>query len=196
VCGEHVAQVERVLGVPVKIGPDRQPRCCHCVDHRPIAQDGKVKGVAIERHELLCQLRDAVDERRDQFLFGSLPDMRRTDCVYCPMVTLFMSNECTDADNRVVDVLWELVAERLSDFFVRFSSELIGSSTTCNIRYGFEVPNDDVVGHATRPEAVAAAFTESDAIFFAELCSFGERPLNRRSTRLDCYQHPGQFLRR
>ena len=46
--------------------------------------------------------------------------MRRTDCVHCPMVTLFMSDECADADNRVVDVLWELVAERLSDFFVRF----------------------------------------------------------------------------
>jgi hypothetical protein len=33
------------------------------------------------------------------------------------MVTLFMSNERADAGNRVVNVLWEIVAERVSDFF-------------------------------------------------------------------------------
>ena len=81
------------------------------MDHRTIAQDGKVKGVTVERYELRCQFGDAVDERRDQFLLGSLPDMRRADCVYCPMVSLLMSDERADTDNRVVDVLWELVAE-------------------------------------------------------------------------------------
>ena len=73
--------------------------------------------------------------------------MRRTDCIYRPRVTLFMSDECADADNRVVDVLWKLVAERLSDFFVRFSGETIGSSITRNIGHGFKIPNEDVVGH-------------------------------------------------
>jgi hypothetical protein len=63
------------------------------------------------------------------------------------MVTLFMSDERADTDNRVVNVLWELVAERLSDFFVQFASETVGSSITRDIRHGFEVPNDDVVGH-------------------------------------------------
>ena len=80
-------------------------------------------------------------------LFGSFADVRRADCVYCPMVTLFMSDECADTDNRVVDVLWKLVAEGLSDFFVRFSGETIGSSITRNIGHGFKVPDDDVVGH-------------------------------------------------
>ena len=83
-----------------------------------VAQDGKVKRITIERRELRRQLRDAVHKRRDQFLFGSFPDVRRAECVYCPMVALFMSDERTDTDNRVVNVLWELVAERVSDFFV------------------------------------------------------------------------------
>jgi hypothetical protein len=41
---------------------------------------------------------------------GPLPNVRRADRVYCP-VTLLMSDERADADNRVVDALWELVAE-------------------------------------------------------------------------------------
>ena len=72
--------------------------------------------------------------------------MRRTDCVYRPTVTLFMSDECADANNRVVDVLWELVPECLSDFLARFARETIGSSITRNIGHGFKVPNDDVLG--------------------------------------------------
>ncbi|MGA8695819.1 MAG: hypothetical protein WB689_18640, partial [Xanthobacteraceae bacterium] len=52
-----------------------------------------------------------------------------------------------DTDNRVVDVLWKLVAECLSDFFVRLASKTIGSSVTRDIRYGFEIPYDDVAGH-------------------------------------------------
>ena len=45
-------------------------------------------------------------------------------------------------------MLWELVAECLSDFLVRFGSETIGSSITRNIEHSFKVPTDDVVGHA------------------------------------------------
>jgi len=56
-----------------------------------------------------CAMRSA--NGRDQLLFGSFPDVRRAECFYRPMVTLFMSDECADTDNRVVDVLWELVAE-------------------------------------------------------------------------------------
>ena len=51
-------------------------------------------------------------------------------------------------------MLWELVAECISDFFARFSSETISSSVAQNIRYGFEVPNDDVIGHVTRRENI------------------------------------------
>ena len=63
------------------------------------------------------------------------------------MVTLFMTDESADTDNRVVNVLWELVAECLSDYFIRFASEAICSDITRDIGHGFEVPNDDVVGH-------------------------------------------------
>jgi len=38
-------------------------------------------------------------------------------------------------------------------------------------------------------------FPQSDANSYAELCSFAERPLNRRSTHRDCCQHPGQSPR-
>ena len=36
----------------------------------------------------------------------------------------------------------------------------------------------------------------ANAIFCAEICSLGERLLNRRSTRLDCCEHLGRFPRR
>ena len=55
-----------------------------------------------------------------------------------------MSDERADTDNRVVDVLWKLVAECLPDFFVRLASKTVGSSITRDIRYGFEIPYDDV----------------------------------------------------
>jgi hypothetical protein len=45
-------------------------------------------------------------------------------------------------------------------------------------------------------EMVAATFPQSNASFYAKLCSFGKRPVSRRSTHLDCCQHPGQFPRR
>jgi hypothetical protein len=44
------------------------------------------------------------------------------------MIILFMSDERADTDNRVVDVLWKLVAQCLPDFFVRLASKTIGSS--------------------------------------------------------------------
>jgi hypothetical protein len=50
-----------------------------------------------------------------------------------------MSDERADTDNRVVDVLWKLVAECLPDFFVRLASKTVGSSVTRDIRYDFEM---------------------------------------------------------
>ncbi len=63
-----------------------KPWCCHCVDHRTIAQDGKVKRVTIERHELRRQLRDAVHKR---YRVATLARRRksRSVCALVPALT-------------------------------------------------------------------------------------------------------------
>src|SRR6516162_7376253 len=42
------------------------------------------------------------------------------------MIGLAVCNEGSDADDRVIDVLWKFVAERLADFRVGFADKIIG----------------------------------------------------------------------
>jgi hypothetical protein len=72
-----------------------------------------------ERDELRVQLRDLIAERGDQLLLRPLAHVRRdADGVHGPMIGLAMCDECSDADDRVVDVLRKLVADGLSDLYV------------------------------------------------------------------------------
>ena len=76
--GEDVAQVDCVLGVSVEIEPRSQSWRRDAMDHGTITKDGKVKAIAVERHELWLQLRDLVAERGDELLLGVLTNVRRT----------------------------------------------------------------------------------------------------------------------
>jgi len=55
----------------------------------------------------------------------------------CPVIELPMCNECPDADNRVVDMLRELVADRLADFYVGLADEIVGGREPGEVGYGF-----------------------------------------------------------
>src|SRR5271167_4754808 len=53
---ERVAEVERVLGVPVEVRSNREPRRRYAVDHGTIPKDRQVETVAVERHQLRPEL--------------------------------------------------------------------------------------------------------------------------------------------
>ena len=63
---------------------------------------------------------------RDQFLFCPLAHVGRADGVHRPVVRFPVRDEGSDADDRVVDVLGKLVADRLADFYVGLADEVIG----------------------------------------------------------------------
>ena len=131
---EDVAEVERVVGVSVEVGADRQPGSRDLVDHGSVAQDGQVEAVAVEGDELRVQLRDPVDERRDQLLLGPLADVRRAEGVNRPVIGLSVCDEGADADDRVVDVLGELVADHLANLVVGLADEVVGGCEPARCR--------------------------------------------------------------
>jgi hypothetical protein len=98
------------------------------VDHCTISEDGQIERRAVEGNELGVHLGDSVDKGRDQLPLGSLPNMRGTEGINDPSVGILMSDQSPNADNRVVDVLWKLVAQRLSDFVVGLAVMTIGGS--------------------------------------------------------------------
>ncbi len=109
---KRVTEIQRVIAVAVEIRPGRKPRRGDRVDHGPVAQHRQIEAIAVKRHKLRAQLGDLLDERRNQLLFGSLPDMRRAERVHHPGPLLTMRDESADADDRMIDMLWKLIADR------------------------------------------------------------------------------------
>jgi len=111
---EDVTQINCILAESVEVGTRREPRRGYAVDHRPVAQHGEVEAVAVEGNELGAQRRDLVAEGADQLLLGPLAHVGSTDGVHRPMVGLAVCDERSNADDRVIDVLRKLVADRLA----------------------------------------------------------------------------------
>ena len=59
-------------------------------------------------------------------LFGPVAHVGRADGVHCPIVWLAVRDECSNADNRVLDVLREFFADRLAHFHVGLADKIIG----------------------------------------------------------------------
>jgi hypothetical protein len=130
---EDVAQIDGILCVPVEVRTHRKPWRRYPVEHGSVAQHGQVEAVAVERHELRAQLRDLVAERGDQLLLSPLAHMGRTDGVHRPVIGLPVRDQSSDADDRVVNVLRELVADRLADLHVGLADEVVGSREPANL---------------------------------------------------------------
>jgi len=76
----------------------------------------------------LVQLRDLVAECGDQLLLRPLAHVGGTNSVHRPVILLPVRDERSDADDRVVDVLRELVADRLADFHVRLADKTLAAA--------------------------------------------------------------------
>jgi hypothetical protein len=61
-----------------------------------------------------------------------------------------MRDEGSDADDRVVDVLRKLVADRLADLYVGLADEIVRGREPDEVGYGLQVPDDDARFHADR----------------------------------------------
>jgi hypothetical protein len=62
-------------------------------------------------------------------------------------------DECSDADDRVVDMLWKLVANRLADLYVGLADKIIGGREPAEVGHGLQVADDDAWFHAGRSVA-------------------------------------------
>jgi hypothetical protein len=72
------------------------------------------------------ELRNLIAERGDQLLLCSLAHVGRANCVHRPVIRLPVRDEGSDADDGVVDMLRELVADRFTNFYVRLADEVVG----------------------------------------------------------------------
>jgi hypothetical protein len=79
----------------------------------------------------------------------------RADGVHRPMVGLAVRDESSDADNRVVDVLRELVPDRLADLHVGLADKIVGGREPGEVGHGLQVPDDDAWLHENHLWALA-----------------------------------------
>jgi hypothetical protein len=58
-----------------------------------------------------------------------------------------MGDQRADAHDGVVDVLWKLVAQNLTNICVSLGDKVVSGREAEEIRYGLQVPNDDARLH-------------------------------------------------
>jgi hypothetical protein len=90
-----------------------------------------------------AELRDLVAEGGNQLLLGSFAYVRGADGVHCPVIDFAVRYERSDADDRVVDVLWKLVAHRLAYFQVGLADMIVGGCEPGEVGHSLQVPNDN-----------------------------------------------------
>src|SRR5262249_36461423 len=81
--------------------------------------------------------------------------MGRAKRIDCPMIVFAMCDQCADADNRVVQVLGELVTDCRADFFVGLTVMTVCSSKSFYVRNSLQIPDENMRGHVG-PSATTA----------------------------------------
>jgi hypothetical protein len=74
------------------------------------------------------------------------------------MIGLTVRDEGSDADDRVIDVLRKLVADRLAHFYVGLANKIVGGRKPAEVGYSLQVPDNDVWLHAEYPSASFCPF--------------------------------------
>jgi hypothetical protein len=69
--------------------------------------------------------------------------MRRAKRIDSPATIFLMGNQGTNADDRVINVLRELVAHRSANFVIALAVMIIGGCKALDIGDRFDVPSDD-----------------------------------------------------
>jgi len=73
--------------------------------------------------------------------------MRRTERIDSPVVRLPVRDEGADADDRVIDVLGKLVADRLPHLHVGLADKVVGGREPAEVGHSLQVPHDDARFH-------------------------------------------------
>jgi hypothetical protein len=79
-------------------------------------------------------------------LFGSLAHLGSAERVHDPAVLLTMCYESADADDRMVNVFGDLVADRLQHLGIGLAGKTIRRRKATQIGYGFNITDHDVHG--------------------------------------------------
>jgi hypothetical protein len=110
-----------------------------------VPQDRKIKRRPVERDELRRQFGNANDE------INSFSE--RSPTCGAPSATTIqrpssMSNQSTNANDRVINMLGKLVAHLGANFVIALTVMTVGSGEALDVGDGFDVPNDDGGTHA------------------------------------------------
>src|SRR5262249_8521784 len=89
-------------------------------------------------------------EGGDQLLLGPLAHVGRADGIHRPLVGLPVRDERSDADDRVVDVLWELVSDCLANLHVGLADKSMAGGKPAEVGHSMQIPHDDARFHADR----------------------------------------------
>jgi len=65
------------------------------------------------------------------------------------MLGFAVRDEGTNADDRVVDVLWEFVADGLAHLYVGLADKIISGREAAEVGHSLQVPHDDAWFHWT-----------------------------------------------
>ena len=136
----------------MEVRASSKSRCRNPMDHCSVTQNRKIERRPIESDELRRKRRDLVHEGCDQLLLGSLSCVRCPKRIHSPTTAFFtMGNQRPDTDDRVVDVLGELVAQFGSDLVVGLADVAIRGGKAFQVGDSFDVPNDNVAhgAHST-----------------------------------------------
>jgi hypothetical protein len=94
-------------------------------------------------------------EGGNQLLLCPLAHVGRGHRVHGPVISLPMRDERSDADNRVIDVLRELVPDRFAHFHVGLADEIVGGREPAEVGHSLQVPHDDARFHENHLWALA-----------------------------------------
>jgi hypothetical protein len=73
--------------------------------------------------------------------------MRGTNGINSPMIVFAVRDQCANAGNGMVYVLWEFIAHDLTNFSFSFAGQIIRSGEAVEVRNCLDVPNYDVAIH-------------------------------------------------
>jgi hypothetical protein len=89
-----------------------------------------------------CGLSSALSQKAAISCFSVLSP-KRPDGLDSPVIGLPVRDEGSDAHDRVVDVLGELVADRLADLDVGLADKIVGSREPGEVGHSLQVPDDN-----------------------------------------------------
>ena len=89
--------------------------------------------------------------------------MWRAKRINGPATIFLMSNQGTNANDRVINMLGKLVAHRGADFVIALAVVPVGCGEALEIRNGFDIPNDHVA-HGSTVNRLAARKSSQRAL--------------------------------